>query len=93
MGGPIGWIDGLGSWPGPMGLADGLGLLQVNVRSVPQKSCLCLWSSQYLICEFCFLSKVTAELLQKSTPLGHSVMMNSSLTLFLFDTVQNSENM
>ena len=52
------WTHGLGSWSGPMCWADGLRLLEVNINSVPSKSCLCLRSAQYLTCDVCFLCKV-----------------------------------
>ena len=58
--GPMGLTHGLGPWAGPMGWAGLMdsGLLQVNIRSVPTNSCLCLRSSQYLTCGVCFLCKV-----------------------------------
>ena len=56
----MGWIRGLGPWAGLMGWADGLRLFEVNIRSVPPKSCLCLRSAQYLTCDVCFLCKVVS---------------------------------
>ena len=86
---------GLDPWAGPMGWADGLGVITGEHKVSTHKLCLCLRSAQYLTCGVCF-ARSLVELLQKSAPLGHNVIFDSSLVLFLSQprncVLQDGEN-
>ena len=86
-----GWTLGVDQWAGPVGWADGLRLFDEH-KSVPPKSCLCLRSAQYLTRDVCFLWKGFSSAFAEKYSLGTHVMIVISLTLFLFDTVQDREN-